>query len=191
MHHNLMSVWGVGMRLIIIAVLLSVGLMARASTPFKQSLDEKKNVYMQDGVFTGGKAGTGTTLLGIRRRFSAKAKIERVIVDLGDKDAKPSGKNMGYFQASVDARQMRVILDLAQLRSSALSEQRVQDIFRNSPFVKSVEFTLDPEDRAGTLVLNLKRPMRLEVFQLRVNKKPARVVMDMMPAKEMSVKGHL
>ena len=43
----------------------------------------------------------------------------------------------------------------------------------------SVSLTLDPEDKAGTMVLYLKKPARLEVFQLLSKKKPARVVLDL------------
>lgn len=167
---------------------MMVGLSAGASTPYKQTLDVKKNNYLSDGVFIGGKAGAGASLLGLRRTFSAKAQIERVIVDMGDKEAKPAGKNIGYFQASVDAKQNRVILDLAQLRVSMISEQKIREIFKASPYVKSVEFTLDPEDKAGSLVLDLKRPMRLEVFELLNGHKPARLVMDLSPAKVTNMK---
>lgn len=172
------------MRLFIISLSVGLGFSAFASSPYKQSLTVKKSAYLQDGTFTGGKAGAGSTLLGVRRAFSKKAMIERVIVDLGDKDAKPSGTEPGYFQASVDAENNRVVLDLAQLRMSAVSEQKLKEIFKQSPFVASVEFTLDPEDKAGTMVLNLKRPMQLEVFQLLDRKKSARVVMDLTPARK-------
>jgi hypothetical protein len=166
-----------------------------ASSPFKRSLTQKSGIYLADGLFTGGKAGGGSSLLGIRRAFSAKAELERVIIDLGDADGKPAGKRLGYFQASVDAGQKRVILDLAQLRMSKLSEAQVQGIFKGSPFVASVEFTLDPEDKAGTMVLNLKRPARLEVFELLDARKPGRIVMDIIPSKAASpawrpAKGH-
>ncbi len=171
------------MRMLILSILMGFGLLAVASSPYKQTLTVKKNTYMQDGTFTGGKAGGGSTLLGVRRAFSKKAQIERVIVDLGDKDAKSTGAEPGYFQASVDAENNRVVLDLAQLRMSAVSEQKLKELFKKSPFVASAEFTLDPEDKAGTLVLNLKRPMQLEVFQLLDRKKSARVVMDLTPAR--------
>ena len=155
---------------------------ALAASPYKHSLTEKKNMYLRDGVFVGGEAGSGSSLLGVRRLFSEKAQLERVIVDLGDRNSKPAGKNLGYFQASVDPENNRIVLDIAQLKLSVVSEQKLRDTFRKSPFVASVDFTLDPEDRAGTIVLNLKRPMQLEVFELLVDKKPGRIVLDMRPA---------
>jgi hypothetical protein len=160
---------------------LEFGLSVGAATPYKRSLTVKHGNYLSDGVFTGGHAGTGSSLLSVRRAYSPKAQLERVIVDMGDKDAQPAGKDMGYFQASMDSHNRRIVLDISQLRYSKVSEQQVQNIFRKSPYVASVAFTLDPEDKAATMVLNLKRPMKLEVFQLLKNKKPARIVMDLTP----------
>lgn len=159
----------------------AVSVSAWGFTPYKRSLTVKKNAYLTDGVFTGGAAGQGASLLSVRHAYSAKARLERVIVDMGDKQAQPAGKDMGYFQASMDAKNNRVVLDISQLRFSKVSEQQVQNLFRKSPYVASVNFTLDPEDKAATMVLNLKRPMKLEVFQLLKPKAPARIVMDLTP----------
>jgi len=158
-----------------------LGFQAFAASPYKQSLTTKSNSYVKDGVFTGGKAGQGSSLLGVRRTFSDKARVERVIVDLGDHEAKPAGRNPGYFQVAMDSKNNRVVMDLSQLRFSKVTEQQLKSIFAKSPYVSSVSLTLDPEDRAATMVLKLKRPMRLEVFQLLDNKKPGRVVMDLTP----------
>jgi hypothetical protein len=165
--------------LVLSAVLSSS--VSMAATPFKVSLDAKKNSYMREGVFTGGRAGSGTSLLAVRRSFSAKLKLERVILDMGDKEARPAGRDLGFFQASMDSANNRIVLDLSQLRLSKVSEVQVQRLFKKDPFVSSVSLTLDPEDKAGTLVLNLRRPMKLEVFQLLKPKSPARIVMDLTP----------
>jgi hypothetical protein len=99
-------------------------------------------------------------------------------VALGDKDAKPLVEELSYFQASLDASNLRVVLDISQLRLSKVSEQQVQRLFKKSHYVSSVDLTLDPEDKAATMVIHLKRPMRLEVFQM---SKPARIVIDLTP----------
>lgn len=171
------------MREWILVVLALSGPLAFAASPYKKSLSLKRNEYILDGVFIGGKAGTGTSLLGLRRTYSSKMQTERVIIDLGNKDAKPSGIQVGYFQVSMDGPNQRVILDLAQLMISKINERQIQETFQKSPFVKSAELTLDPEDHAGTLILNMKQPMKLEVFQIRKADKPARVVMDLKPVR--------
>lgn len=175
---------------ILIAGLWSVFVLteARAASPFKQSLEGKKNTYLQDGLFIGGKAGSGASILGVRRLYSKKAQIERLIVDLGDGEGKPLVKEASYFQASVDRKQNRIVLDLTQLKMSMVSEQAIRNLLKDSPYVASADFTLDPEDKAASLVLNLKRPMRLEVFQLLDKKKAARLVLDLKPASQTAVK---
>lgn len=162
---------------ILVGLMVAVG-SAFAASPYKQSLTLKKNQYLRDGVFIGGKANGGSSLLGMRRAYSPKMQLERVIVDLGDRKAHPAGKDLGYFQVHMDARNQRAVMDLAQLMVSKVSERQVQQMFEKSPFVKSVELTLDPEDKGATLVLHFKRPMKLEVFQILKSGKPARVVMD-------------
>ena len=164
---------------LLFAAALSFG--AQAATPYKRTLNVKKNAYLQDGVFVGGKAGAGATLLGVRRMFSPKAKIERVIMDLGNKEAKSSKGAPGYFQVAMDKSNQRIVVDLAQLRYAKVNEQQVRALFRQSPFVKNVSLTFDPEDKTGTMVLELKRPARLEVFELTDPKKTGRVVMDLKP----------
>jgi|GEM_PF-1523743 len=172
--------------LLLLAFTLS-GFSALAATPYKRTLSVKSNAYVKDGVFIGGKANEGTSLLGVRRTYSGKAKIERVIVDLGDHEAKPAGRNPGYYQVSMDSANNRVVMDLAQLRFTKISEAQLQNLFRGSPYVSEAQLTMDPEDKAATMVLKLKRPMRLEVFQLMDKKKPGRVVMDLTPASSSSL----
>lgn len=162
-------------------VFASAGSMA--ASPYKQSLTQKKNLYVKDGVFIGGKAGEGSSLLGVRRAFSGKAKLERVIVDLGDHEAKPAGKDIGYFQVSMDQKNNRVVVDIPQFRYSKVSEAALKNLFRKSAYVAEASLTLDPEDKAATMVLKLKKPMKLEVFELLDKSKPGRVVMDLTPRK--------
>ncbi len=181
------------MRLLVIGILLAGSTNLGAATAYKKSLTPnlafkqaasgKKNAYLNDGVFVGGKARGGSSLLGVRKAFSAKVGLERVIVDLGDKEAKPSGKAISFYQVALDSSKNRIVLDLAQLQLSKVSETQLKQIFAKSEYVKSVELTLDPEDKAATMVLNLKRPVRMEVFQLLTKDKPSRVVMDLVARK--------
>ena len=159
---------------------------ARAAIPplrtaYIQTADAKKNAYRNAGVFTGGTAGTGTSILAVRRSFSRKTALERVTVELGDREAKPVGDKMGYFQAGLDARNNRLTLDVSQLRMSKVSEGQVQRLFKGSALVAGVSFTLDPEDNAATMVLDLKKPVRLEVYRTVKRGAPARIVMDLQP----------
>jgi hypothetical protein len=168
-----------------------VGFQAMAATPFKRALTMKMNSYLTDGVVVGGVASSGASILGARRIYSAKAKIERLILDLGDREAKPSAGRIGFFQASVDSKQNRVELDVAQLHICNVTETQLKNLFKNSPYVADVQLTMDPEDKTGTLVLKLKRPMQLEVFEMMDKKKPSRVVLDLRPAPATEMRSHI
>jgi hypothetical protein len=179
--------------LLVIVGLLITGTLgvttSYAASPFKRTLSVKKHNYIKDGTFTGGRAGAGVSVLDVRRVYAAKLGVERVIVEIGDKDGKIGpADQFGYFQASVDSTHNRIILDLAQLRMTDVTEQKLKTVFKKSAFVKSAEFTVDPEDKGATLVLNLKRPARLEAYRMVSNGKPARIILDMAAASSVRVK---
>lgn len=162
-----------------------------ADSPYKRTLSVKKHNYINDGTFTGGRAGSGISVLDVRRVYAAKLGVERVIVEIGDKDGKIGpADQFGYFQASVDSAQNRIVLDLAQLRMTEVTEQKLKTVFKKSAFIKSAEFTVDPEDKGATLVLNLKRPARLEAYRMVSKGKPARIILDMASSSTVRVKSN-
>ncbi len=177
------------MKRLVWASILLVGLVPStwADSPYKRTLSVKKNNFSDDGVFIGGKAGSGISLLNVRRFYSPKKHLERVVIEVGDKDANPHLKELGYFQVSLDKQHKRIVVDLAQLKLSRVSERAVQRLFKKSPIVSEVNLTLDPEDKAATLVLNLKHPVRMEVFQKTKANEPGRIVIDYMLAKNAEV----
>lgn len=171
------------MKVAVSLALFLLSISAQAYSPFKRTLEEKKNTYVTDGVFTGGKASPGgVSLLNVHRAFSKNSKIERVTFDLGDKNLKPLGMGMGYFQASLDPRTNRLELDIPQFNMTRVSEPQLRALFKKSEYIKTADMTLDPEDKSATIVLQLKQPMKLEVFQSLKDKTPARIVMDLAPA---------
>lgn len=156
---------------------------ASAASVFKSSLTEKSDKYASTGVFMGGRAGISQSLTAVRRTASTKVGMERVILDLAKADGKPFTES-GYFHVSVDESKSRVVIDIGQIMRTATTEQSLRKMFAKSPYVKSVDFTLDPQDSTGTIVLNLKTPMKAEVFQMPGNKKrTARLVIDLKKVK--------
>jgi hypothetical protein len=161
------------------ALAITFSQMSSATSMYKQSLYQKSNVYTRNGVFTGGRAEQGQNLMKVRRVTSTKVGMERVIFDLGGLDSKPL-TSPGYFHVSVDAQNSRVVVQLNQMLRAQTNEAQIRQVFAKSAFVKSVDFTVDPQDSTGTVVLNLKRPVQAEVFSLKGNKKAtARLVLDL------------
>lgn len=163
---------------LMVGLALAVG-QADGASSYKKALDKKLNAYLDQGVVVGGRAGSGFSLLNVRRDLSAKAGIERVILDLGDIEGRPLRGRTSYFQASIEKNPPRVVIDLAQLSRSAVTEAKLKKLFSKSPHVKKVELTADPEDRSASLVLSLKTSMNVEVFEMPANDKASRIVIDL------------
>jgi len=169
-----------------ITCLVASGIMAMAfsahsASVYKKSLGVKKNQYIKDGVIIGGRISDGFTLLDVRRGFSKKSGMERVVLDIGDLAGKPIKNEINYYHVNVDQKQRRVVIDLNQVARSGVDQKQLLKIFKASPVVRSADITFDPEDLTTNLVLKLKRPTKVEVFNLVSTEHPSRIVLDMKP----------
>jgi hypothetical protein len=142
---------------------------------------DKKNKYIEQGIYSGGDAGVSHTLLTIRRHYSAKDKMERVVLDLGDEKGQPLKGRVSYHQVSIEPKQSRIVIDLAQIKSSGVSPEALENIFKKSPFIAKTSMTFDPTDGGVSIVLNTKRTAQIEVFQLPSLEKASRLVLDLKP----------
>jgi hypothetical protein len=154
-----------------------------AASLYKKALDTKTENYMTSGVVIGGEAGAGFSLLNVRRQHSPKIGVERVILDIGDREGLPLKTHPGFFHVSIEKKPARIVIDLSQVTRSKVTEMELVKIFSASPFIKSVELSMDAEDSAATLVFNTKTSVAVEVFQLPLNKKSGRLVIDVKKAK--------
>ena len=170
------------MRLLITALVVSLcgwGFQAESASRYKKSLDKKVGSYISKGTFVGGRVSRGFTLLNVRRSFSKKKRMERVILDIGNLKGKPSMGEVSYYHVAVEPS--RVSIDLSQVARSGVDQQKMLRIFKKSPLVKRSEITYDPEDRTTSLVLKFKRPTMVEVFHVASPDTPGRIVLDMKP----------
>lgn len=164
----------------VVGVLLGVSVFsAHAASPFKQALPKKVEAYIDEGVVIGGRSGKTFSLLNVRRDLSPKLGMERVILDMGDGSGRPLKGSVNYFHASIEKNPPRVVLDLAQTVRSGVTDVRLREIFKKSPYVKKVDITADPEDSTASLVLVLKEPMDVEVFEMLSDIKASRIVIDL------------
>lgn len=150
---------------------------------YRRAMPKKINSYLSEGVFIGGVAGRGFSLRNVTRRFGAKSKIERVVVDIGDENGEPLIGPAAYFHIEVDQQNSRVVMDLSQVQRSKLSVDQLKKIFSKSPYVALESIGYDPQDRATNLTLRMKRPIMVEIFSPEGEKKPGRIVMDLKPGK--------
>lgn len=155
---------------------------AFSASIYKKALGTKKEQYLTTGVVIGGQAGTGFTLLNVRRESSNKLAMERIIFDMGDRDGQPLLKKLGYFHVSVEKNPSRIVIDLSQVSRSRVSEINLAKMFEKSPFVSKVEMSMEPEDNAAKIVLNTKVPVAAEIFEMPSDKKASRLVVDLKKA---------
>ncbi|OFZ11065.1 MAG: hypothetical protein A2Z20_02150 [Bdellovibrionales bacterium RBG_16_40_8] len=141
--------------------------------------DSKKNQYIEYGTISGGESGGSHTLLGLRRVFAPKDKIERILLDLGDSRGKPLHNKVSYFQVSIDKKQRKVVVDLSQMLASGVSEAVLKNRFKSSPLVKDTKISYDPQDNTITMQLFLKKNVQVEAFTLPAKNKPSCIVIDL------------
>ena len=150
---------------------------------YKRALSTKTDQYVGQGVFTGGQAGPGFTLLNVRRENSKNQTLERVILDIGDREGKPLLNRLGYFHVSVEKEPSRVVIDLSQVLRSRVSEISLGKLFLKSPFVCRAEMSMEIGDNTAKIVLDTKVPVVAEVFEMPSKNKPSRIVIDIKKAK--------
>lgn len=148
---------------------------------YKRSMPKKVNSYLSEGVVIGGIAGTGFTLREVRRKFGAKSKMERVVLDLGDENGEPIKGSPAYYHVEVDQKKSRVIMDLSQVQRSKMTEKQLRNVFMGSPYLALDSITYDPEDGATNLTLRMKRPIKVEIFSPNDAKKNGRIILDVSP----------
>lgn len=156
---------------------LSAANIARAAIDRKAALNEKKNAYLSHGVFYGGEADRGFSLVDLRRHFSTKDQIERIVLELGDEKGQPT-KKIGYFQVSVNKELKRVDIDLAQMRGALVDQKKLETMFAKSPLVKSAKINYDPEDLGIVIQLQLASSADVEVFKVPAKDKSGRIILD-------------
>ena len=163
-----------------VGVLQLIGSLVFAAIDQRLATDQKRHQYLEQGVFTGGEAGARSfTLLDVRRIYSKKDRIERVLIDLGDEKGRALKNTTSYFQVSIAKARSRVVIDLPQITGSNVDQARIQRLFRRSPAVKKVKVSYDPADSNITIQLELKRLAKLEVFKISPKDKPSRIAVDL------------
>lgn len=150
-----------------------------AATPFKQALDVKTNKYIDKGTVVGGQSGQAFSLIRVRSQLSPKKDLERIVLNMGDESGRLLKGRMSYYQVNLEQNPPRLVIDLSQVTASKVSDVELRKVFMKSPFVRSVQMLPDPEGASTTLVLNLKKTVKAEVFNLKGKGSPGRLVIDL------------
>ncbi|MGE3756877.1 MAG: hypothetical protein AB7H97_03930 [Pseudobdellovibrionaceae bacterium] len=163
---------------LLLSIVVGFWSLSSSAAPNQKKIKQMKNQFITSGVLTGGQAGTGSTLMDIRRTASANKKAERVTLALGDMDGNRSAKST-YFHTQYDDATHRVIIDLSQTPNSVVDEKKLAQVFAKSSFVAKSDISADPEDRSLNITLTLKKKAKVRTYQAKAKDGQALVVLDM------------
>lgn len=156
-------------------------LQGQAAIPPVQSQFQKANKYIESGAIVGGLAQRDLVLSAVRRSYSKKSNIERIVVEMNDTKTDKPLQRSAYYHIDVDKKSQLVVIDLAGIAASSRPLDEVANSLKKSPYVLESQMTMDPEDRSANLILKLKpefAPYKLEAFELKGGKQTARLVVD-------------
>jgi len=136
------------------------------------------------GVVRGGSAANYVTLLDVRRSQDVTKKIERIVVDWGDQALYPAA-NAGYYTIESKMKPPRVQINLAMALNNRFDVKSVLGKLSNGIWIKTARLEFDPISQSQNLLLELRKPVRLQVRALpgvvegkTIDQHPARLVVD-------------
>lgn len=139
-----------------------------------------KGQFLEGRLYKGGQAGFLQSLLQVEKKNLKQASAERIRFIFGNEKGQKSRQPLGYFHVQHDKKNNRIVLDIAQLSVSRVSEEQIRRVLSGSPLISAVTFTSDPEDGSSTLVLNLRKPALLRVAKQKTKFGPA-LALDLRP----------
>lgn len=166
------------MRFLIAIAFSFVSVSSYAAIPVQKAKVQKPLVSA--GNKSGGIAGTGFTLMDLNSKINPKAKVERLMIDVGDLEGKPQKGLPGYFNVELKENAKKVVIDFAQMPLTKIDTKKIKAKLKSSLYVKDVKMLMDPSDNTLSLILDLKKPAKLKVFQVPGKKTTAKVVVDLM-----------
>ncbi|WP_413943288.1 hypothetical protein [Bdellovibrio sp. HCB-162] len=132
-----------------------------------------------EGVSFGGLAGTGFTMMDLRRTADTKKKIERVVIDVGDMNGGVIRGWPGYYYAELKKNPQRLVIDFAQMPNANIDQTQIASRFKGSMAVMKSAMSLDPVDSSLNLTLDLKPNTKVRMYQVAGKKTTSKVVIDL------------
>lgn len=154
-----------------------LALPAFAAVSKKAAAPVVPKILSGTGATFGGLAGSGFTLLDVRR--TADKKIERLVFDVGDKAGAVMRGWPGYYHAELKNNPQRLVLDFAQMPNSNLNQAALSARLKNSIAVTRTTMSLEPVDNSLNLTMDLKKNTKVRVYQVMGKATTSKVVVDL------------
>lgn len=162
--------------------LLALVLLFITSTAIAIPQPRKKGEFLEGRLYKGGQAGFLQSLLKVEQSSLKTVGAERVRFVFGNEKGDKSKQPIGYFHVQHDVKNKRIVVDIAQLSLTKVSEEQIRKSLASSAAISNVAFTSDPEDGSSTLVLSLKKPVSVRVAKQKTKLGPA-LALDLRPKK--------
>lgn len=162
----------------LMAFLMAGSAFAAISKP-KVKPQPAAKILAGEGVSYGGLAGSGFTLMDLRRTADAKKKVERIVIDVGDRNGAAMRGWPGYYFAELKKNPQRLIIDFAQMPNARIDQKKIASRMNGSLAVLKTSMSLDPVDSSLNLTLDLKKNTKVRVYQVSGKKATSKVVVDL------------
>lgn len=162
----------------LMAFLMAGSAFAAISKP-KVKPQSAAKILAGEGVSYGGLAGSGFTLMDLRRTADAKKKVERIVIDVGDRNGAAMRGWPGYYFAELKKNPQRLIIDFAQMPNARIDQKKIASRMTGSLAVLKTSMSLDPVDSSLNLTLDLKKNTKVRVYQVSGKKATSKVVVDL------------
>lgn len=163
-----------------ILLILGLGLFLQAHAAVKPTLPAKpQKLLVGSGALSGGIAGTGFSLMNLKSTTNPQARLERLMIDVGDIDGHSMKGLPGYFNVELQNSAKRIVIDFSQMPTTLMDVKALSSRLNKSMYVSSVKMLSDPSDNTLSLIMDLKKPVKLKVFQVPGQKTTSKVVLDL------------
>lgn len=151
--------------------------LALGAVPPKQAPPKPARLLSGQGALSGGMAGAGFSITNVT--LAKTPQKDRVVIDFGDLKGKTLKGLPAYYHAELQNNPSRLILDFSQTPHSKLEESEIRSRLKASGRVTGSTLLVDPVDQTMTLIFDLKKGTKAQVFQVRGEKGTSRVVVDL------------
>jgi hypothetical protein len=152
----------------LLTLMMSTAVAAIELGDVREALPKKTDLYLKEGMFSGGDREIRFGLVKDVRR-ATNGGFERIVVDL-DSEKAP------YYQASIDPSLRRILVTIFGSPKITLDAKKIVDQFRKSSLVARVEFFPVVDEDVWTFALHLRAAVPVEVFELTA---PTRIIFDL------------
>lgn len=151
---------------------------AWAAIPSAPTKTVPAKILAQNDATAGGLAGTGFSITNVTlAKTSGK---ERLVIDIGDVKGEPIRGYPGYYHAELQEKPNRLVIDFAQTPATMIDEKDINKKLKESGIIANSTILVDPTDHTLSLILDLKKKAKAQVFQVPGKKGTSRVVVDLL-----------